>query len=168
MEAGIVPVQEFDFHRADITARATDIPPYGAGGHSKRRSKPAQGRMIKESIPLFGTDALALRTSFGPAWVVDSVECIPAHLRETSFATRCKDFRYYEVLEASLSEQFEFRCFVLHNESSGEWALQPLFFVHQDLLAGLPQALRAPFTQIRKCWPGFLKMRMMMIGLRGG
>lgn len=29
MEAGIVPVQEFDFHRADIRASSTEIPPYG-------------------------------------------------------------------------------------------------------------------------------------------
>jgi len=29
VEAGIVPIQEFDFHRADIRASATEIPPYG-------------------------------------------------------------------------------------------------------------------------------------------
>jgi hypothetical protein len=29
MEAGIVPVQEFDFHRAEIRASSTEIPPYG-------------------------------------------------------------------------------------------------------------------------------------------
>jgi hypothetical protein len=29
VEAGIVPVQEFDFHRADIRASSTEIPPYG-------------------------------------------------------------------------------------------------------------------------------------------
>jgi len=120
--------------------------------------------MTIESTPLFGIDALALRTSCGPAWVVDSVESIPIHLRQASFAARCKDFRYYEVLDAALHEQFDFRYFVLHDEASGEWALQPLFFVDQDLLAGLPQSLRAPFNGIRKYWPGFLKMRMMMIG----
>ena len=29
MEAGIVPVQEFDFHRAEVRASSTEIPPYG-------------------------------------------------------------------------------------------------------------------------------------------
>ncbi len=29
LEAGVVPVQEFDFHRADVKARSTEIPPYG-------------------------------------------------------------------------------------------------------------------------------------------
>ena len=30
LEAGVVPVQEFDFHRADIKARSTETPAYGA------------------------------------------------------------------------------------------------------------------------------------------
>jgi hypothetical protein len=29
MEAGVVPVQEFDFHRAEVNARSTGFPPYG-------------------------------------------------------------------------------------------------------------------------------------------
>ena len=29
LEAGVVPLQEFDYHRADVKARSTDIPPYG-------------------------------------------------------------------------------------------------------------------------------------------
>jgi hypothetical protein len=29
LEAGVVPVQEFDFHRASVKARSTEIPPYG-------------------------------------------------------------------------------------------------------------------------------------------
>ena len=29
IEAGVVPVQEFDFHRAGVKARSTEIPPYG-------------------------------------------------------------------------------------------------------------------------------------------
>jgi hypothetical protein len=29
MEAGFVPIQEFDFHRVEVKARATDVPPYG-------------------------------------------------------------------------------------------------------------------------------------------
>ena len=118
--------------------------------------------------PGFGADAIPLRTSVGPAWVVASAKDIPPHLREAAFAGRCQDFRYYEVLEASLREQFDYRYFVLHHETTGEWALQPLFFVDQDLLAGLPRGLRSLFGGIRKFWPSFLKMRMMMIGCAAG
>ena len=116
----------------------------------------------------FGDDAIQLQTSAGPAWVVSSVERIPAALRGAAFASRCKDFRYYEVQEASVRDQFDYRYFVLHDEASGQWAIQPLFFVQQDLLAGLPQGLRSVFGGIRKVWPGFLKLPMMMIGCATG
>ena len=116
----------------------------------------------------FGADAIQLRTSFGPAWVVSSVESIPPGLRGAAFAGRCKDFRYYEVQEASVRDQFDYRYFVLHDEASGQWAIQPLFFVHQDLLAGLPQGLRSLFAGLRKLWPGFLKVPTMMIGCATG
>ncbi|HSI11938.1 MAG TPA: GNAT family N-acetyltransferase [Chthoniobacter sp.] len=120
--------------------------------------------MTEISSASFGADALELKTANGRAWVVDSIACIPDALRQAAFAARCRDFRYYEVTEAGLPDQFEYRYFVLHDEASGDWAIQPLFFVHQDLLAGLPQSVRSLFSGIRKVWPGFLKMRMIMIG----
>jgi hypothetical protein len=124
--------------------------------------------MTEIPSPGFGADAIELRTSVGRAWVVTSANSIPLELRRAAFATRCKDFRYYEVVEASLQKQFDCQYFVLHDEASGEWALQSLFFVNQDLLAGLPQGLRSLFTWVRKLWPGFLKLRMMMIGCAAG
>jgi hypothetical protein len=89
--------------------------------------------------------------------VVSSADRIPLHLRRAAFSTRCKDFRYYEVLEASLHEQFHNRYLVLHDEASGEWAVQsllcqtglagriaervPLIFQrHPQALAGFSQA----------------------------
>ena len=116
----------------------------------------------------FGADALRFRTSCGDAWVVTSASKIPAELRRTALAGRSKDFRYYELLEESLRTQFDYRHFVLHDEASGEWAVQPFFFVNQDLLAGLPQAVRSLFAPVRKLWPRFLTLRMMMIGCAAG
>ena len=116
----------------------------------------------------FGSDALRFRTSAGDAWVVTSTFRIPEELRRAAFARRNKDFRYYELLEETLREQFDFRFFVLHDEASGEWALQPFFFVNQDLLAGLPKPIRSFFTPIRKMWPRFLSLRMMMVGCAAG
>lgn len=108
--------------------------------------------------------ALRLKTSRGAAWVVDSVEKIPPAIRRAAFATRGKDLRYYEVLERSLGEQFEHWYFILHDDPSDGWAVQPFFFVKQDLLAGLPQRLRSLFSGIRKIFPRFLTMRIQMIG----
>ena len=116
----------------------------------------------------FGGDAQSYRTTRGDAWVVTSAARIPEELRRTALAGRNKDFRYYALLEETLREQFDYRYFVLHDEASGEWAIQPLFFVNQDLLGGLPKAVRSLFAPIRKLWPRFLTLRMMMIGCAAG
>jgi hypothetical protein len=116
----------------------------------------------------FGADVPRLQTSRGSAWVLSSAQSIPPDLRRSAFAERSKDLRYYEVLEETLSEQFDCRYFVLHDEASGEWAVQPFFFVTQDALGGLPAAARALFAPIRRLWPGFLNLRMMMVGCAAG
>ncbi len=116
----------------------------------------------------FGADAIRFRTARGEAWVVTTAASIPPELRRTALARRNKDFRYYELLEETLREQFDYRYFILHDEASDEWAVQPFFFVNQDLLAGLPKALRSLFTPIRKLWPRFLTLRMMMVGCAAG
>ena len=119
-------------------------------------------------IRTFGASALHFPTTSGDAWLVPSAANIPEDLRRTALAGRNKDFRYYELLEETLHQQFDYRYFVLHDEASGEWAVQPLFFVNQDLLGGLPKAVRALFAPIRKVWPRFLTLRMMMIGCAAG
>ena len=116
----------------------------------------------------FGADALRFPTTCGDAWVVTTASSIPEELRHAALAGRNKDFRYYELLEETLREQFDYRYAVLHDEASDEWAIQPLFFVNQDLLGGLPKAVRALFAPIRKVWPRFLTLRMMMIGCAAG
>ncbi len=116
----------------------------------------------------FGTDAIRFRTRAGDAWVVTSAGKIPAELRRVAFVGRNKTFRYYELLEETLRTQFDYRYFVLHDEATDEWAVQPFFFVNQDLLAGLPKAVRALSAPIRKLWPHFLSLRMMMIGCAAG
>lgn len=116
----------------------------------------------------FGPDAVILRTSVGPAWVVRSVASVPLELRQRAFAARGLDFRYYEIVEESLADQFDHRYLLMQHEATGEWAVQPLFFVQQDLLGGLPQALRTFFGSPRRVWPNFLKMRMLMIGCAAG
>ena len=97
----------------------------------------------------FGPDALVFPIACGRAWVVSSAAGIPAELRGAALRGRNKDFRYYHLIEDTLSAQFDHRYFVLHDEVSGEWAIQPFFFVKQDLLAGLPQAVRALVAPLR-------------------
>ena len=124
--------------------------------------------MIAVVNAVFGQDSIPLKTSSGPAWVVTSATHLPLELRQAAFVGQCKDFRYHELVEQSLSGQFDFQYFVLYDESSGDWAIQPLFFIDQDLLAGLPPRFRALCSSVRKLWPQFLKMRMMMLGCAAG
>lgn len=84
------------------------------------------------------------------------------------FAGQCKNRRYYEVAERTLSGQFDHRYFVLTNDRTGEVAVQPFFFVEQDLLAGLPLRLRNALAAMRRFWPRFLKLTMLMVGCTAG
>ncbi|MEA3211031.1 MAG: hypothetical protein QOE70_4088 [Chthoniobacter sp.] len=108
---------------------------------------------------------MLLRTSFGPAWVVASSRDIDPELRRRAFASQSKDFRFYEVAEQSLHSQFDHRYFVLENEADRSVAIQPFFFVDQDVTAGLPATFRAWLvTPLRRLWPGFLNLRMLTVG----
>jgi len=123
---------------------------------------PDTGDVRANSLPL---DALEFETSFGRATVFTSSEHLDPELRRRAFASHAKDFRYYEIAEQSLGEQFEHRYFLLENGKTGETAVQPFFFVNQDITAGLPMALRKTFVApIRKHWPRFLQMRILMVG----
>lgn len=103
-------------------------------------------------------------TSFGPAWVVESAAEIDPALRRQAFSRHCKDFRVYEIIEQTLPGQFQYRYFVLENEQTGETTVQPFFFVDQDIALGLPQRIHAMIQRMRRKWPRFLSMRILMVG----
>lgn len=102
------------------------------------------------------------------ARVLTSWRLIDAKLWRTLIAAQCWDCRYYEVAEQTLSGQFDHRYFVLKNERTGAMAVQPFFFVDQDLLAGLPSRVRKALAALRKFWPRFLILRMLMVGCTAG
>lgn len=107
---------------------------------------------------------LELTVSFGRAWVVESVRDIDAALREHAYAHHCKDFRFYELIEETLPDQFKYRYFILEHAATGGLTVQPFFFVEQDLTAGLPAKMANWMARLRTKWPRFLTMRMLMVG----
>lgn len=111
---------------------------------------------------------MELQTSFGSAHVLNCARDLSPEQRAAAFAARAKDFRYYEIVEESLGRQFEFRYFLLLHQATGESAVQPFFFVNQDLVAGLPRRLRTTVERVRHFWPGFLQLRIMMVGCAAG
>jgi Acetyltransferase (GNAT) domain len=112
--------------------------------------------------------AVGQRTSFGRTSVVASIFELELGLRQSAFAQHSKDLRYYELLESTLKDQFDQRYFVLENELTGEVALQPFFFVDQDLVTGLPGTIRSWVAELRRIWPRFLQMRILMVGCCAG
>lgn len=101
-------------------------------------------------------------------YVLESLELVDPEVWRNVFAGHCKDHRYYEIVADTLNDQFEQKYFVIKNETTGEIAVQPFFFVDQDLVAGLPTRVRNVIAGARNVWPGFLKLKMMMVGCAAG
>ena len=107
-------------------------------------------------------------TRFGSAEVFASTDGLSPELRACAFAGQAKDFRYYEIAARALGEQFDHRILVLHNSTTGAVAVQPIFFVDQDILEATPRNLYAVLTWPRRWFPRWLKMRMLVVGCSAG
>ena len=84
-----------------------------------------------------------------------------------AFTGKCKDHRFYEMVEQTLDPKFEHRYLLLEDREGNVRAIQPLFFVEQNLLDGIP-ALRGAVDAIRRRFPRFLTMRVLMVGNAAG
>ena len=87
---------------------------------------------------------------------------------EQAFRARCKDHRYYEIIDRTLEDGFEHHYLVLQDESGKVRAIQPLFFLQQNLVEGVPVVVRSIVDLVRKKFPRFLTMRTMMVGCAAG
>lgn len=85
-----------------------------------------------------------------------------------AFADQRKDRRYYELLEDTLRQGFDYRYFVLTGEDGEARAIQPFFLLDQDLLAGTTPRIAKVAEAIRRVWPRFLLMRTLMVGCAAG
>jgi predicted N-acyltransferase len=77
-----------------------------------------------------------------------------------------KDHRYYEIVADTL--RFDCRALILENDEGDVLAVQPCFFVEQDLLAAALEPLRKIAATVRRIFPGFLRLRMLMAGCAAG
>jgi len=84
-----------------------------------------------------------------------------------AFREKCKDHRYYEIVEETL-EGFEHHYLVVEDSSTHVRAVQPVFFVRQNLVEGVPGKIRSVVEIIRKIFPRFLTMRVLMVGCAAG
>ncbi len=113
--------------------------------------------MLSETIPF--------RDGVGEVVRLDEVRGLAAW--EQAFATKAKDHRFYEIAEETLQPGFDHRYLILKDPAGVIRAIQPIFFVQQNLIEGVP-ALRAAAEFVRKIFPRFLTMRVLMVGNAGG
>jgi len=81
---------------------------------------------------------------------------------------KCKDHRYYDIVDETLECGFEHYYLLLEDRSGNVRAIQPVFFVRQNLVEGVPGKIRSVVDTIRKVFPRFLTMRVMMVGCGAG
>jgi hypothetical protein len=86
---------------------------------------------------------------------------------QSTFAASRKDHRYYEILEETVRDRFDYRYFVITDEDGDALAVQPFFVMDQDMLEGVA-ALAKPLAAVRKLFPRFLMMRTLMVGCSAG
>lgn len=122
-------------------------------GYIEVASNPGAGR----TIPFPGGVARIMGLDHvrkNPAWAV-------------ALARKAKDHRFYEIVEQTFAQGFEHHYLALEDESGTTRGIQPVFFVQQNLVEGIP-ALRGMVEAIRKRFPRFLTMRVLMVGCAAG
>jgi predicted N-acyltransferase len=105
--------------------------------------------------------------SEGMAKVVMRADLKKWNTWKCTFQNKCKDHRYYEIVEETL-EGFEHHYLVIQDNSNTVRAVQPVFFVRQNLVEGVRGKIRSVVDHIRKKFPRFLTMRVLMIGCSAG
>ena len=81
---------------------------------------------------------------------------------QSAFARFRKDHRFFSILNTTMNQGFDYRYLVLEDKTGRVRAIQPFFFVDQDLM--VTSSLRSAVERLRKIFPGFLILRMLMVG----
>src|SRR5437870_10221886 len=104
----------------------------------------------------------------GAAKVVTLAELQNCGAWKRALQNKCKDHRYYEIVEETLQNDFEHHYLLLEHKSGNVRAIQPVFFVRQNLVEGVPGKIRSAIDGVRKILPRFLTMRVLMVGCAAG
>jgi len=85
-----------------------------------------------------------------------------------AFASERKDHRYYEIVEDTIQRDFDYRYFAIIGADGEIRAIQPFFILDQDMLVGASPKVGPLIDAVRRIWPRFMRMRMLMIGCAAG
>jgi hypothetical protein len=109
-----------------------------------------------------------IQTPFGSAMIANAIPREDYEVWVTGFARYPVDHRYYEIVHESLKDQFGHYYLLLKDANGMTRAIQPFLIVSQDLATGTPAVFRRLLADIRRSLPGFLKVRMLMVGCSAG
>jgi predicted N-acyltransferase len=130
---------------------------------------------IPSSAPFLSSQRLKRRPSGqtlpipgGFATIVSQAELQNHAAWREAFRDKCKDHRFYELTGATLTEAFDYFFILLEDERHQVRAIQPLFFVRQNLIEGVAGPVRVTIDHIRRKFPRFLTMKTLMIGCTAG
>ena len=107
-------------------------------------------------------------TSPGLAKVLTLAELQTCEAWKRALQDKCKDHRYYEIVEETLQDSFEYHHLLVEDDSGNARAIQPVFFVRQNLVEGVPGKISSIVDRVRKIFPRFLTMRVLMVGCAAG
>jgi Peptidogalycan biosysnthesis/recognition len=85
-----------------------------------------------------------------------------------AFEDERKDHRYYEIVEDTIQQGFEYRYFAIKDANGDVRAIQPFFILDQDLLVAANSKVEGLIEFIRRAWPRFMRMRLLMVGCAAG
>jgi hypothetical protein len=85
-----------------------------------------------------------------------------------ALGSQAKDRRYYELVEDTIHEEFDYRYFIVRDETGEVCAIQPFFILDQDLLVGVKPQFGWLTDLIRRLWPSFMVARTLMVGCAAG
>ena len=92
--------------------------------------------------------------------VFDRVDAVDPAFWRAQLPEGWKDERYYRTLEETFAGEFSQFFLVLRDGGGQARALQPLFFVEQDLTVSLAAGLRTVLRPLNR----WLRLRLMMVG----
>ena len=85
-----------------------------------------------------------------------------------AFGLEAKDRRYYELIEDTIHDEFDYRYFVVRDTADAICAVQPCFVLDLDLLVGAKPRIGRLTELIRRVWPRFMRARTLMVGCAAG
>ena len=104
----------------------------------------------------------------GRVEVVTRREVMQSRHWVNAFSLEAKDRRYYELIEDTIHDEFDYRYFVVRDAAGEICAAQPCFILDQDLLVGAKPRIGLLTDLIRRVWPRFMRARMLMVGCAAG